>query len=262
MTAMIRAELTRLVRPRTMAFATAASVLFAVVATVVVFTGAPDSGPVGPQGGTTLERLAQPGGGTEAFATAASFVGFFIFVTFIAMIATEFSSGTFRALVLRNPARVQVIAGKLAGILAVAAALVAVAEATSFGLSLLLAPGQDVPTSEWFSVASIGHGVGDFATVFAGVGGWAVFATTLAVVFRFVPLALGVGFAWMGPFENIVVDSWETGLRVFPGHALRAVINGGTPQLAFGRAAGTTLLYTGVAAAVTVVLLRRRDVTV
>jgi hypothetical protein len=93
MTAIIRAELTRLVRRRTMAFAIAASMLFAVVATVVVFTGAPASGPLGPQGGTTLERLAQPGGGTEAFATAASFVGFFIFVTFIAMIGTESRAG-------------------------------------------------------------------------------------------------------------------------------------------------------------------------
>lgn len=261
MTAMIRAELTRLLRRRTMAVAVAASMLFAVVATVVVFTGAPDAGPVGPQGGTTLERLSQPGGGTEAFATAASFVGFFIFVTFIAMIATEFSSGTFRALLLRNPARVQVVAGKLVGILAVAAGLVVVAGATSFGLSLLLAPSQDVSTSEWFSLASIGHGLGDFATVFAGVAGWAVFATTLAVVFRSVPLALGVGFAWMGPFENIVVDSWETGLRVFPGQTLRAVINGGTPELTFGQAVSTTLLYTAVAATVTVILLRRRDVT-
>jgi hypothetical protein len=262
MTAMIRAELTRLCRRRTMALAAAASALFAVVGTVVVYAGAPDAGPVGPQGGTTLEQLAQPGGGTEAFATAASFVGFFIFVTFIAMIATEFSTGTFRALVLRNPARVQVIAGKLAGILTVAAGLVAVTEATSFALSWLLAPSQDVSTSQWLSIASIGHGVGDFATVLAGVAGWAVFATALAVVFRSVPLALGVGFAWMGPFENIVVDSWQTGLRLFPGHALRAVINGGTPELAFGRAVATTLLYTGVAAAVTAVLLRRRDVTV
>jgi hypothetical protein len=156
---------------------------------------------------------------------------------------------------------VQVIAGKLAGILAFAAGLVAVAEVTSFGLSLLLAPGENVSTSEWFSFASIGHGVGDFATMFVGVAGWAVLATALAVVFRSVPLALGVGFAWMGPFENSVVDSWATGRRVFPGQVLRAVINGGTPELAFGRAAGTALLYAAVAATVTVVLLRRRDVT-
>ena len=261
MNAVIRAELIRLWRPRTLLTAALAAVLFAVVATLVVFTGAPDAGPVGPQGGTTLELLAREGGGTEAFATAASFVGFFIFVTFIAMLAGEFSSGTFRALVLRNPNRVQVIVGKLVGILLVAAGLVALAQLSSFALSLVLAPGQDVSTGAWFSIDSLAQGVGDFATVFAGVAGWAVFATALAVVFRSTPLALGVGFAWMGPIENIVVDSWDTGLRVFPGQVLRAVINGGTPELGFGRAVVTTVLYTGVAAAVSAVLLTRRDVT-
>jgi hypothetical protein len=260
MTAVIRAELIRLWRPRAMLIAAAATAVFAVVATLVVFTGAPAAGPVGPQGGTTLERLAETGGGTESFAVAASFVGFFIFVTFIALMASEFSSGTFRALVLRNPNRVQVIAGKLTGILLVAAMLVALAEITSFALSLLLAGGRDVPTSQWFTTSAILDGLGHFVTVFAGVTGWAIFATTLAVIFRSAPLALGVGFAWMGPFENIVVDSWTTGLRVFPGQALRAVINGGTPALGLGRAVVTTAAYTVLAAGVTAALLIRRDV--
>jgi len=261
MTAVIKAELIRLWRPRVMLVAGAAAVTFAVVATLVVFTGAPPAGPVGPQGGTTLLRLGQTGGGTESFAVAASFVGFFIFVTCIALIATEFSSGTFRALLLRNPDRVKVMAGKLAGILAVAAVLVALAEVTSFAMSLLVAGSQHVSISHWFTAGSALAAVGDFATVFAGVAGWAIFATTLAVIFRSVPLALGVGFAWMGPFENIVVDSWKTGLRVFPGQVLRAVINGGTPSLGFGRALLTTGAYVAAGAAVTATLLIRRDVT-
>jgi hypothetical protein len=257
----IRAELLRLCRRRTMLMAAGAALLFAVVATLTVFSAAPARGPVGPQGGTTLELLGREGGGTEAFATGASFVGFFVFVTFIALVAGEFSGGTFRALLLRNPRRLQVIVGKLVGILLVAAGLLAFAELCSFGLSLLVAPGKGVSTADWFTLGSVVDGIGDLATTFAGVAGWAVFGTTLAVVFRSAPLALGVGFAWAGPFENIIVDSWETGLRVFPGQVLRAVINGGTPELGFGRAAVTALLYTAGAAAITAVLLTRRDVT-
>lgn len=261
MTALIRAELQRLCRPRPLLLAAGAALVFAVVATLTVFSAAPARGPVGPQGGTTLELLGREGGGTEAFATGASFMGFFVFVTFIALLAGEFSGGTFRALLLRNPRRLQVIVGKLIGILLVAAGLVAFAELCSFALSLLVAPGNDVSTSEWFTFGSLLDGVGDFATTFAGVAGWAVFGTTLAVVFRSAPLALGVGFAWAGPFENITVDSWETGLRVFPGQVLRAVIDGGTPELGFGRAALTAALYAVVAAGVSAILLTRRDVT-
>ena len=104
-------------------------------------------------------------------------------------------------------------------------------------------------------------GLRDYATVLAGVVGWAVFGTTLAVIFRSAPLALGVGFAWAGPFENIVVDSWSTGFRVFPGQVLASLIRGGTIELGMGRALVTAAIYITIAAAVSLVLVSRRDVT-
>jgi hypothetical protein len=262
MTPVIKAELQRLWRRRPMTFAVLGAVAFSVVATLAVFSGAPASGPVGPQGGTTIELLSGRGGGTAAFAVGASFIGFLVFVTFIALLAGEFSSGTYRALLLRNPHRLQVVVGKLVGILLVAAGVLLVAEVATFVVSLLVAPSQHVSTSDWFSAGSALDALRDLGTTFAGVAGWAVFGTTLAVVFRSVPLALGVGFAWAGPFENITVDSWSTGYKVFPGQVLRAVIGGGTGELGLGRALVTAALYAGVAATVSLFLLARRDVTV
>jgi hypothetical protein len=81
------------------------------------------------------------------------------------------------------------------------------------------------------------------------------------VIFRSVPLALGVGFAWAGPVENIVVDSWDTGFRVFPGQVLGSMIRGGTVELGMGRAVATVAIYTAIAAAVSLLLISRRDVT-
>jgi hypothetical protein len=103
--------------------------------------------------------------------------------------------------------------------------------------------------------------VGNFLTVLAGVTGWAVFGTTLAVIFRSAPLALGVGFAWAGPFENIVVDSWDTGYRLFPGQVLASLIRGGTVELTMGRAVFTAMVYVTGAALVALTLVSRRDVT-
>ena len=93
------------------------------------------------------------------------------------------------------------------------------------------------------------------------LAGWAVFGTTLAVVFRSVPVALAVGFAWAGPFENIVVDSWSTGYRVFPGQVLGSMIRGGTVELGMGRAVATAAVYATIAAVISLVLVVRRDVT-
>jgi ABC-2 type transport system permease protein len=182
-------------------------------------------------------------------------------VTFIALVATEFSGGTFRALLLRDPHRLRLIGGKLVGALVVAAGSLVLAEALSFAISLAIAPSKGIDTGVWFTLAGFGHAVGDFATVFAGVVGWAVFGTTLAVIFRSAPLALAVGFAWAGPFENIIVDSWTTGYRVFPGQVLAAIIQGGTPEISLTRALATGTVYVGIAAAASSALLTRRDVT-
>jgi ABC-type transport system involved in multi-copper enzyme maturation permease subunit len=262
MTRIIRAELLRLVRRRTILVLAAGAVVFAVIATLDVFSSATTADtPAALRGATTVASLTGTGGGTQAFAVGASFLGFFVFVTFIALIATEFSGGTFRALLLRNPHRLRMIVGKLAGILLVAAAVVALAEACTFALSVVVAPGKGISTSGWFSLGSVGAGLRDYATVLGGVAGWAIFGTTLGAVFRSAPLALGVGFAWAGPFENIVVNSWNAGYRFFPGQVLASLIRGGTADLGIGRAVLTAVLYTGVAAATTLVLVSRRDVT-
>lgn len=86
----------------------------------------------------------------------------------------------------------RLIVGKLAGILLVAAAITAAFEACTFVLSLLVAPSQDIPTDDWLPFAGAGEAIRDYLTVFAGVAGWAIFSTTLAVIFLSAPLALAV----------------------------------------------------------------------
>ena len=138
--------------------AAAPPLVFAVVATLTVFSVGRGDGRRGPGAAARRwPRRTGDGGGTEAFAVGASFAGFFVFVTFIALIAAEFSGGTFRALLLRDPHRLRVIVGKLAGILLVAAGAVALVEACTFALSLVVAPAQDIATAAWFSLASLGE---------------------------------------------------------------------------------------------------------
>jgi ABC-2 type transport system permease protein len=261
MTRIIHAELIRLLRRRTLIVAAVGSLAFSVISALTVLSSAAGNTVDSRQGGTTLAAVQGHGGGTEAFAVGASFAGFLVFVTFIALMASEFSGGTFRALLLRDPHRLRVLVGKLLGILVVAAGVIALTEVLTFAISLLVAPGQHIATGDWFSLTSLGDAGRDYATVLAGVAGWAIFGSTLAVIFRSVPLALGVGFAWAGPFENIVVDSWKTGFKVFPGQVLGSLIRGGTVELGMGRAAVTAGIYAAIAAGACLVLVSRRDVT-
>jgi ABC-type transport system involved in multi-copper enzyme maturation permease subunit len=260
MTRIIRAELLRAIRPRPLLVALAGSIAFAGVSSLTVLSSAAENTVASRQGGTTLARLTGPGGATEAFATAGSFVGFFIFVIFIGVMANEFSSGTFRALVTREPHRGRVVFGKLVGLLIVTAGVIALTEVLCVAGSLLVAPGQHLSTAGWLSLDGLGKGLGDYATVLAGVSAWAMFGTTLGVVFRSAPVALGVGFAWAGPFENIVVDSWKTGFKVFPGQVFGSLMRGGTAELGMSRALLTALAYAALAAMVSLTLVRVRDV--
>jgi ABC-2 type transport system permease protein len=257
----VRAELQRATRPRALAAVALGAVVFAAVAGISTFTAASETALASRRGGVPLRDLLGAGGATEAFAVGASFGGFLVFVTFIALIAGEFSGGTFRAMLLRYPNRMRLIVGKLTGLLIVTAGAIALAELLTVGVSLAMAPGQDISTTGWFSADGLIAAVEDFGTAFAGFAGWAIFGTTLAVAFRSIPVALGVGFAWAGPFENIVADSWEPGIRYFPGQVLGALVRGGTVELGFGRAALTAGIYTAVAAVIALILTSRRDVT-
>ena len=265
MTRIIHAELLRLLRRRTVVIAAVGAAAVRRRWPRSPCSRRPSDG-VAPsrRGGTTLAALAGHGGGTEAFAVGASFVGFFVFVTFIALhrrrvlrrhvpgpaAARPAPAAGDRRQARRHPASWPPASSPLAEVLHVRRC------------RSLVAPAQDIVDRRLvLARAASATPCRDYATVFAGVAGWAVFGTTLAVIFRSAPLALGVGFAWAGPFENIVVDSWKTGYRVFPGQVLASLIRGGTVELAMGRAAVTAAAYAAVAAVAALVLVSRRDVT-
>jgi hypothetical protein len=260
MIAIVHAQLSRLVHKRFIIVAAIGTALFGAVSAIAVFSSARTGG-VASRRGTTLAALTGHGGLTEAFAVGASFTGFLVFVSFIALIAGEFSGGTFRALLLRQPGRMRVLAGELLGILLVAAGVLALAEAWTSLFSVVIAPSKDVGTANWFSLAGLVDGLRDYATVLAGVTGWAIFGTLLGVTFRSAPIALGIGFVWAGPFENIISRSWSTGYRVFPGQVLASLIEGGSVELGFARATVTALAYVGAAAVAAFAVIHRRDVT-
>jgi hypothetical protein len=154
-----------------------------------------------------------------------------------------------------------VLVGQFLGLLLACAAIVAAAEVLTFAASIPMAAARGVSTSAWFSAAGLGHALGDYATVFAGVAAWALFGTTLAIVFGSAPIALGVGFVWAGPFEHLFANVWTAGTRWFPGLVLESLIQGGNADLGLTRAVVTAIVYAAVAGAIALRLTTRRDVT-
>src|SRR5262249_3223220 len=157
--------------------------------------------------GVSLEELARAGGGTEIFRTSASFAGTFLFVVFVGVIAAEFSRGTIRTMLLRQPRRVRLLVGKLAAMLTSAAVALAAPEALTWLAARALAPSYGVSTSAWTSLDALGSAFVDFGALLGWITGYAVLGMTVAVLLRSVPLALAVGIAWMGPFEHLLQNA-------------------------------------------------------
>lgn len=258
-----RAEMIKLLRRRVILFTAITTLVFSVGGAFLVLVSAPAvAGPGGRGSGRpTVESLARAGGGTEVFTTAVAFAGTFLFVVFVGLVAAEFSRGTVRTMLLRQPGRIRLLAGKMAALLAFAGAALATAEALTWIAARLLAPTQDVATSQWVSLASLGQGFADYGKVMFWVTGYAVLAMALGVLIRSVPVALAVGIAWAGPLEHLVQQAWGPASRLFPGLLLEAFMAGGTPDVSALRASLTVTAYAVAAALVAGAVFARRDVT-
>jgi ABC-2 type transport system permease protein len=255
-----KAELVKLRRARVAVVATAGALAFAVIASASVFLSATDAGQPRDRG-TTIASLSEAGGATEAFAIGASFIGLPVLVLFIANVAGEFSQGTFRTLLMRQPRRLGLLTGKMAALLTLVAGVLTLAEVFTIAASAAIAPGQDVDTSSWFGMDALGQAAGDYATTLLSVASWALFGMAIAIFVRSIPVALGIGIVWAGPFEHILQDSWTSAERWFPGLLLESLAAGGTDEVAFGRALALVAVYVAIAASVAGALFVRRDVT-
>jgi ABC-2 type transport system permease protein len=256
-----KAELLKLRRRRVAVVAVAGALAFAAIASTAVFLSATQTEGPGERG-ATIASLSEAGGATEAFALGVSFTGLVVLVLFIANFAGEFSQGTIRTLLMRQPRRLGLLVGKMAALLVFVAGVLLLAEALTVAASAAIAPSQDVDTGSWLGVDALGQAAGDYGTALLGVASWALLGMAIAVFVRSIPVALGIGIVWAGPFEHIIQDSWTSADRWFPGLLLESLAVGGTDEVAFGRALALVALYVTAAAIAAAVVFARRDVTV
>ena len=261
MITVLRAELAVFTRRWVLTAGALIAVGFAAITTLATLLSSEPQASSPPGRGTTLEALSAAGGATEAFRVGTGFLGVLVLVTFAARMAGEFSHGTLRTLLVHEPRRLRVVAGKTLALLVFAAGTLTVAAGLSVLLSLALAPRQDISTSHWFGVDGFTAAVGDYISAVAGLSAWAMYGTLLALLLRSVPVAVAVGVAWAGPFEHLLSQGWPTALSFLPGLQVEALAAGGTSDVSYQHALALSLTYGAVAVAAGVLSLARRDIT-
>ncbi len=262
-----RSELILLNRARMWATASLVTIAFTAIATsLLIITARPATQGPGLPGsgeGMPLEVLLGPGGATAAVSWATFGFGFVLLLAaFTSRIGNEFARGTFRTALLHHPNRWSLIGGKMAALMAITIALIVVGLVSGAATAALTAPSQGIDTTGWFGVEALRHTVTDLVRTIGWAFGWALIATTLAVLIRSVPLAIGAGVMWFGPIENVIGEGQAFTQRWFPGLLLQQIVSPDPGSAVSTTAAVTTLAVYGVVlAAIVVIFFRRLDVT-
>jgi ABC-type transport system involved in multi-copper enzyme maturation permease subunit len=207
----------------------------------------------------TIAALSQPNGLVHGIVDVSNLVGIVALALFAGSSATEYSLGTLRNLLVRQPARLKLLCGKylalaLFVLLAILLALIA-ASVVAFAVG----PGKGVHTSAWTSGTGLSDTFQAILHVYIAALGYGVLGTALAVILRSPALAITIGVAYALPGEAIINALWDNGDRWLPGQLLSAVAHGGTGSTSYSRALLIVLIYAVVAAAGTLALFQRRD---
>jgi ABC-2 type transport system permease protein len=257
-----RSEWIKLRRPGMILGGAGTIIGFAILTVVLTLTTASstptDQGPGGQS--LTLAQLATADGLASILASAATFIGVIALSLFAISIASEYSQGTLRNLLVRQPRRVRLLAGKLLALASFTTIAVLVAGVAAVTVALLVAPAQDISTSAWFTSAgwtALGAGLGNLLLATLG---WGLLGTVLALVLRAPAAAVGVGLAYALPGELLVTAAWADGARWLPGQLLDTLAQGGTAAVTYGWAGLLLALYAVVAVVAATTLFTRRDV--
>ncbi len=254
----LRSELLKLRRPRLVWGGLGA--LFGFTLLVTILSVATATQTAGPRA-TSTTRLIAASGLTIGFSNASRLIGLVILVLFLSSVTTEYSLGTIRILLTRQPDRIAVLGGKLGALLLAMAAALLAALALSVAAATATMLARGLAVDAWFTAAGLGHAVAGYANALLAGALYGAFGLAFGVLLRSTVLAVAVLLGWFFMAENIAASTWTDAPHWLPGLLAGVVMAGGTDTVGYRPALVATLGYLAVAVVVAGVVFVRRDVS-
>ncbi len=259
---MIRAfwsEWLKIRRPAMILGGAGAMVGFAVLAIVLTLNRL-GSARGGPGGVVVAAQVAASDGFATLMGVSATFIGVIALAVCAVAIGMEYGNGTLRNLLVRQPQRWRLLAGKLLALGSFLALAVALAYGAALGTALLLAPGHGISTAAWFTGAGVGSLCATAGNLLLATLAWGAIGAGLATVLRSTAVAIAGGLAYALVVENLLTAAWSGGAQWLPGQLIDAIARGGTAAVSYASALELVGLYLLVAGAIIGLLFQRRDV--
>jgi ABC-type transport system involved in multi-copper enzyme maturation permease subunit len=235
---------------------------FAVLATVFTVERAVKSPSLFPlrRGRVTFATLEMPTGLVHGVVDISTLIGIVSLCLFAGAFATEYSQGTMRNLLVREPRREQLLAGKFLALAVFIGVAVVLEILVSCAVAFLLAPGRGITTGAWTSSAGVSDMLAATLHVFLASVGYGMLGAAAGVLLRSPGVAIGAAVAYVVAIEGIIVGAiWSNGDRWLPGQLLSALAHGGNGDASYHHALITLAVYMVLIAGATMTVFRRRD---
>jgi ABC-type transport system involved in multi-copper enzyme maturation permease subunit len=208
----------------------------------------------------TREMLALPGGSVHTFASIGGLLGTIVLCVFAAQTAQEYTYGTLRNLLVRQPRRLVLLAGKYAAMKIFALILVVINAAVSIAISLYLSDRAKVTTDLWFTSdgwSAIGH---TLVNVYISVVFYAVIGITLGILLKSPISSISIALVWILILENLIGAVKPSTLKWMPGNQFSIIAQGGSETITYSHALILGTFFVFLALVISSFIFAKRDV--
>ncbi|EFH88054.1 ABC transporter permease [Ktedonobacter racemifer] len=216
-----------------------------------------------------LQTLSTAQGLTTMLAVSASFATTIAIILVAANVAAEWSQGTLRNLLVREPRRLRLLAGKMLALLLYAISCEALALLIGSAVALLVAQSHGLSITPWTSSEGMTAFFSFFGYSLFSIVGLSFLGMLTAVLTRSAAAAVGITLAYALVGEVLIGAAWPDGAQWLPVHLFGYLTNsvtvaGGTgasaPPMGYGSDVLVALLWMVGFLVISAVVVRRRDV--
>jgi hypothetical protein len=229
---------------------------------VLIFSNAPAHGTGG--GLPSLQQLARPNGLVFGLTRATFLLGVVAFGTAAAQTASEYSLGTVRQLLVRQPRRVTLLMGKMLAVVIFMVLATAFAAVIAFLAANVMAQSRNVSTSAWFTSTGFADLLKALGNIELAVIGYSILGLVIGQFLRSAVAAVIIGFAWLLVIEQFILTRIVPSAAPWlPGISLSTIAGGDNTDFRITYSHGLVIgvIYIVVASAAASVTFARRDVT-
>lgn len=209
----------------------------------------------------TKALFEQASGLTLGFGNTGSLLGVVALCVFAAQIAQEYSLGTMRNLLVRQPRRITLLLGKYLSMASFAAVIVLVSAIVSVVTSYAWANAKHLNTALWSTQDAYHSMALTFVNVLIATLGYGTIGIFLGTLLRSPISAISIGLAWLLVVESIMAAVLTGARNWLPGQLLSIVAAGGDSVVSYSRALVSASILLAVLLLLMGVIFKRRDVS-